>query len=145
MPHASLMKLALLSGLVLSLPAAAAENVDSQPLLCAVTEVSECGPGADCRRVAAVDINAPEFLRVDVARRVVRASNADGTDQRAATIENLRTENGKLVLQGIEAPAEGGRHDVGWTLAIARETGRMVLTAAGEEAGFVLFGSCLQP
>jgi hypothetical protein len=144
MQHEALMKLTLLCGLVLPLAATAAENIEP-PLLCAVTEVSECGPGTDCRRVAAVEVNAPEFFRVDVALRVVRASSASGTDQRTATIENLRTENGKLVLQGIEAPAEGARHDVGWTLAIAQETGRMVLTAAGEEAGFVLFGNCLQP
>ena len=134
--------LAIASGL-LPLPLAAAEPGDPRQLLCAVHTVSECGHGAECQRVSAVDVNAPEFLLVDIAGRVVRATAASGADQRTAAIENVRDVDGRLVLQGIEAAAEGGRQDVGWTLAIAGETGRMVLTASGHEAGFVLFGSCL--
>jgi hypothetical protein len=135
--------LAIASGLQLQLPLVAAEPGGTKPLLCAVAEVSECGHGTECRRVSPVEVNAPEFLRVDVAGRVVRAVSADGADQRSAAIENVRDVDGRLVLQGIEAAAEGARQDVGWTLAIAGGTGRMVLTASGEEAGFVLFGSCL--
>ena len=137
-----LVTLAIASGL-LPLPLAAAEPGDPGPLLCAVGGVSECGHGAECRRVSAVDVNAPEFLRVDVAGRVVRGISASGADQRTAAIDNVRDVDGGLVLQGIEAAAEGARQDIGWTLAIAGETGRMVLTASGHEAGFVLLGSCL--
>jgi hypothetical protein len=134
--------LAIASGL-LPLPLAAAEPGDPGPLLCAVSGVSECDHGAECRRVSAAEVNAPEFLRVDVAGRMVRAIAASGADQRAAAIENVRNVDGRLILQGIEAAAEGARQDVGWTLAIAGGTGRMVLTASGHEAGFVLLGSCL--
>jgi hypothetical protein len=34
---------------------------------------------------------------------------------------------------------------VGWSLAIAEDTGKMVLTASGDDVGFVVFGACTLP
>ena len=37
---------------------------------------------------------------------------------------------------------EGVRDGLGWTLAIAEDTGKAVLTASGDKVGFVIFGAC---
>jgi len=50
--------------------------------------------------------------------------------------------DGKLILQGAEDGVEGVRDGVGWTMAIAQETGKAVLTASGDQVGFVVFGAC---
>ena len=48
----------------------------------------------------------------------------------------------KLILQGAEDGREGVRDGLGWTLSVAGDTGHMVLTASGEDVGFVIFGVC---
>jgi hypothetical protein len=60
-------------------------------------------------------------------------------------IERLEQVDGKLIIQGAEDGIEGVRDGVGWSAAIAQETGKMVLTASGDEVGFVVFGACTIP
>ena len=48
----------------------------------------------------------------------------------------------KLILQGAEDGVEGVRDGIGWTLAIAQDTGKMVLTASGDAVAFTIFGAC---
>jgi len=43
--------------------------------------------------------------------------------------------DGKLVFQGMG-------EELAWSMAISEQTGKMVITASGEEVGFVLFGAC---
>ena len=57
-------------------------------------------------------------------------------------IERMERVDGKLILQGAEDGVEGVRDGLGWTLAISEEIGRMVLTASGDNVGFVIFGAC---
>jgi hypothetical protein len=32
---------------------------------------------------------------------------------------------------------------LGWTIAIAEDTGKVVMTASGDQVAFVVFGACL--
>ncbi len=127
---------------LMSLPALAQTFDGSQPLLCAPMEIYECDSGADCRRVTAESINAPEFLRVNVAEKQLTGTRG-GVENRPAQIEHIERVDNKLVLQGVEDGYEDVRDGLGWTLAIMQDTGRMVLTASGDNAGFVAFGSCM--
>ena len=60
-------------------------------------------------------------------------------------IENLEKIDGMVILQGAEDGIEGVRDGLGWSMAIAEETGKMVLTASGDAAAFVMFGACTLP
>lgn len=113
----------------------------SKPLLCASTSVIECEPVAGCMQVMPESIGAPQFLRVDAKARQVKATRATG-DQRTTTIERMKQVDGKLIMQGAEDGVEGVRDGLGWTLAIAVDSGKMVLTASGDQVGFVIFGAC---
>ena len=112
-----------------------AEGLDgSQPLICASMEAYDCGPGGDCYKGTAEDIDAPQFMWLDFEQRLARAKRANG-EERTAKFESLTLDTGKLILQGVQ----GG---MGWSMTIAQESGAMVLTAAGDQAAFVIFGAC---
>lgn len=140
------MKKKMLNALILAsgslaLPVAASPFDGAQPLICASTEILECIPGADCNRVAADTIDAPRFIRIDFSAKELSAERVGG-NRRVSQIERSETVDGKLMLQGAEDGVEGVRDGLGWTLAIAQETGNMTLTASGDDVGFVIFGAC---
>jgi hypothetical protein len=45
-------------------------------------------------------------------------------------------------VQGVQGGAEGAADTLAWSATINHATGLMVVTAAGENAGFVVFGAC---
>ena len=48
-----------------------------------------------------------------------------------------------MILQGAEDGYEKMRDGLGWTLAIAENSGQVVLTASGDQVAFVVFGAAL--
>ncbi|MCP4148938.1 MAG: hypothetical protein GY757_14420, partial [bacterium] len=47
------------------------------------------------------------------------------------------------IIQGAEDGYESVRDGLGWTIAIAESSGKVVMTASGEQVAFVVFGACL--
>ena len=137
------MKNRLLSGLIMvaSWGAANAAFDGSQPLLCASANVIECLPMEGCHLVAAEAIGAPNFIRIDFTANTLTASGSGGGGN-SSVIERSDIVDSKLILQGAEDGIEGVRDGIGWTLAIAQDTGKMVLTASGDEVAFTIFGAC---
>ena len=124
--------------------ASAGDFDGSKPLICAVMDLVECQPGGKCQQVTAEDVGIPHFLKINFKEKKISATHADGS-QRSTPIENFEKIDGKLIIQGAEDGIEGVRDGVGWSLAIAEETGKTVLTASGDEVGFVIFGACTLP
>jgi len=136
-----------LIGLVIcmfSLPAVAGDFDGSKPMLCAVMDIVECGPDGNCQKVTVEDVSIPQFLKINSKEKKITATQTSGS-KRSTTIKNIEHVDGKLILQGAEDGIEGVRDGVGWSLAIAEDTGKMVLTASGDEVGFVVFGACTLP
>ncbi|MGD9080372.1 MAG: hypothetical protein PVG96_13580 [Desulfobacterales bacterium] len=125
--------------------AAMAGNFDgSKELICAVIDITECGPGGKCQQVSAEDVGIPRFLKIDFKKKEISATHADGS-KRSTMIERSEKVDGKLIIQGAEDGIEGVRDGLGWSLAIAEDTGKTVLTASGDDVGFVIFGACTLP
>jgi hypothetical protein len=125
-----------------SVAAVAGDFDGSRPLLFSAIKVIECTPGGACSEVTAESISLPHFLRIDFEKKTV--TPASGSEERPATgIERMERVDGKLILQGAEDGIEGVRDGLGWTMAIAEDTGKAILTASGEEVAFVIFGACL--
>jgi len=115
--------------------AANAKGFDgSQPLICAPMEAHDCGPGSNCIKGTAASIDAPQFIRLDFEQKLARSTRANG-EERTAKIEKVTREEGTLILQGVQL-------GLGWNMVITQESGAMVLTAAGEQVAFVIFGAC---
>ena len=130
-------------GLILAATAVGAGDFDgSRPLLVAVNRVMECTPADACREVTPASVELPQFLKIDFTTKTIRPAAA-GDETPATTIERQEVVDGKLILQGAEDGYEKMRDGLGWTMAISVETGRVVLTASGDQVAFVVFGAAL--
>jgi hypothetical protein len=121
------------------LPALAGAFDGSVPLLCALNEAMECIPGAECRRILPEEAGAPDFFLVDVTAKSVQGL---GGAARTSAIRAVVEIDEKLILQGAEDGVEGVRDGLGWSAAIAQDSGRFVLSASGDRVAFVVFGAC---
>ena len=131
-----------LVSLAMSWGSAQAASFDgSQPLLCASVVTLECLPGGDCFRVPPEAIAAPQFIHLDFKAKTLKTTKSAG-ENRSTPIEHSEKIDGKLILQGAEDGVEGVRDGIGWTISISQDTGKMVVTAAADDAAFIIFGAC---
>ena len=122
-----------------------ADNFDgSKELICSVMDIVECQPGAKCQEVTAEEVGIPHFFKVNFKSKKISATRADGS-KRSTDIEKFEKVDGKVIIQGAEDGIEGVRDGVGWSAAIAEDSGKLVLTASGDDVGFVVFGACTIP
>jgi len=121
--------------------AASAEDFDgSKSLLFAATKAFECTPAGGCGETTVEELFLPQFLRIDVSKNEIGAIPA--SENPASKIERMEIVDGKLMLQGAEDGSASERDGVGWTMAIAQDSGKTVLTFSGDKAAFVVFGAC---
>jgi hypothetical protein len=135
MKKTKLLILALLLANCLPAQVVAGDFDGSKALICVPLETFECEPGQECDRGTAQSIDIPQFLKVDFKKKVITGTKQDGT-QRTAKIEDKNRMDGALMLQGVQ----NGR---GWSMEITEATGKMTLTASGDQIGFVVFGACI--
>ncbi len=122
-------------GLALTQHPALAQGVNgADPLICAVIETEICEAGAVCEEGDAQALNVPSFVRISLADGKINGTRPNG-ETLDTLIGSTTRDAGQLLLQGVE----NGR---GWSMAITEATGRMVLSAAGEDVAFVVFGAC---
>jgi hypothetical protein len=113
---------------------AKAAGIDgSTPVLCAFTSASECDSTSGCEGTTAESLGLPQFFRIDFRNNVI--AGVQGGDGKKTSIRNFQRSDGKLMLQGIEIR--------GWSIVISEQTGKMSLTASGDDEAFVLFGACI--
>ena len=113
---------------------AAASFDGSVPLICALIEVMDCEPGADCQRGVPESVNLPQFIKLNFTEKTLSTTEA-AQKQQSTAIKNIEQFDSRMILQGVE----GSR---AWSMVIAKETGKMSATVADDQAGFVIFGAC---
>ena len=114
----------------LTVPVLAQEAIDgTKPLICASLQAVSCAPGEECERGLPESIGAPQFLRIDLAKKEIIGP------KRTAQILFLEKSDEQITMQGFEL-------GMGWTLAIDRATGKAIITFANREEGIVIFGAC---
>ncbi len=115
--------------------AAWAEDFDgSKPLICATVDAYSCAPGDDCEFTTADELNVPQFFRMNFDEKTISATRPDG-EERLSEMQSLELHEGELVLQG----KQGG---LGWSAAITQGSGKLALSAVGDQVAFVIFGAC---
>ena len=114
-------------------PADAAGKYDGAvPFLCVPTAVAECVAEGECRPGTAESENLPDFFKIDLKAKTVRAEEKGGVAYRA-----IDRGDGEIILYGsgrtLLGPDDPGedREDVG-----GRHGGRR---------GFAIFGICPPP
>ncbi len=106
------------------------------PLLCALNQALECGPEAGCTQRTMANVNLPDFIHIDLQKNKIQAFGAPESSQ-GTTIKSIENLAGKVILLG----AEKGR---GWTIDLDEKTGKFTAAVAEDQAGFIIFGTCLQ-
>ena len=123
--------------LIMSPIMASADDFDgSRPLICASIQVYECLNNSGCTSVTAEEVNLPQFLKINFKDQIIRA-NLESGKKETSQIKNIEHINGHLILSGSE-------DGLGWSIAISKKTGKFVLTASGDQVGFVVFGASTQ-
>jgi hypothetical protein len=122
------------------LAASAGDFDGSKSLLFAATKAFECAPTEGCGETTVEELFLPQFMKIDAAKNEISAIPA--TETPASKIERMEVVDGKLMLQGAEDGRASEHDGVGWTMAIAQDSGKTVLTFSGEKAAFVVFGAC---
>ena len=121
---------------LIPLSAIAAGINANQQLLCSTIEAVECGAGEDdCFIGPATGVNMPHFVRIDIKNKEMKELRVDGVGRRTV-IENIKDKEGELILQGADG-------DYAWSAGVQKATGKLVLTAAGDQVGFIIFGACI--
>ena len=128
--------LALAGSLAWAGPAAADDLTGAERLLCVTIQVTACNQSQEspCEAVSPEDLNVPRFLEVDLAHRLLSTTPASG-ENRQTRFENLRREDGSIVLQGVER----GR---AFSIMISEASGKLTASVAREDLGVVVFGAC---
>lgn len=125
-----------------ALPAGADDLGGAKTLLCSVRSVSECSQEGPCTGVTPESVSLPLFLKIDLAgKSVMPAKPTEGS--RRSEIKSVDRIGGRLILQGSDGGPEEEKRSMGWTASISEETGKLVLSVAGTDVGFVIFGACL--
>jgi hypothetical protein len=121
--------------LIVSAAADAASKFDgSSNLICAAMDITACVDGVTCAKGQARTFDLPEFLTVNFKKKIIRA-DYDGDKTADSPFKNFESTDSQLIMQGVE-------NEHGWTMAISKETGRMSVSAVGEEVSFTMFGAC---
>ena len=121
--------------------AIAADIDGSETLLCSFAQITECDLGSECSAVTNESIDAPDFVKFDFKRKKFTAISA-GVETAPDDIDNVVDLASYIVVQGVQGGAEGAADTLAWSATINHATGLMVVTASGENAGFVVFGAC---
>jgi hypothetical protein len=126
-------------GCCLSATAAAADFDGSTPLVCASMEAFECDAGGvGCRAVTPESIAAPRFVKLDLKKGELISSRRDQPDK----LPPVTHAGGRLILQAVIGKERPDNEGLAWTLSINETSGDLVLSAAADEAAFVIFGAC---
>ena len=121
--------------------AIAADFDGSETLLCSFAQVVECDLGSECHDMTSESVDAPDFVKLDFRRKKITAISA-GVESAPDDIDNVLDLASYVVVQGVQGGAEGAADTLAWSASINHETGLIVVTAAGENVGFVVFGAC---
>jgi hypothetical protein len=142
MKKMAIFSIAFLLAVCMPLNGQAADFDGSRPILCSPITVIECTPSVD-RTVSADSIGLPQFIMIDAAKKKVWSA-MDKEKKQTSEIKRVERLGGRLILQGADEGIDKKREAVSWTATIAEGTGKFILTAAGEQTAFVVFGACLQ-
>lgn len=118
----------------LTAPAMADDLRGTDRFLCSTLQATACGAEVECISLPPPDLNIPQFVQVDLARKKLATTPASG-ESRTTPLQTVWREEGRIILQGHEA----GR---AFSLVIEETTGRASFASAADSRGVVVFAAC---
>lgn len=114
---------------------AVADDVrDTDQLLCASVEAHVCLEGSECRPFHTDSLDIPRFILVDAEAGTMTTTEASGAN-RETVADNVRREDGHLILQGFER----GR---AYSFYVEELTGLATFSSTETGRSITVFGAC---
>ena len=131
----NMMRAVLILG-ILALPSlVAADNLTGvNRILCTAVQATRCVESGDCEIDLPWNMNIPQFIEVDLAAKKLSTTKASG-ENRSTPIEQLKRQDGMIVIQGFEK----GR---AFSFVITEETGALSVAVAATGKAVAVFGAC---
>ena len=117
-----------------AVPSTADDVSGAGKLLCSSVEATVCDVNGDCEMGPPWTWNIPQFIEVDLSRKMLSTTPASG-ENRSTPILNIVREQGVLFLQGVE----GGR---AFSFVIHESTGAVSAAVARDGITVSVFGAC---
>lgn len=115
--------------------AAADDLTGADQLLCAAVQATVCGAAAaECRSGPPWNWNIPQFIEIDLKRKLLSTTEASG-EQRQTPIKTTDRGEGRIMLQGMEM----GR---AFSFVIDEVTGIAAVAVARDGLTVSVFGTC---
>jgi hypothetical protein len=115
--------------------ASVAMAADGDIRTCALTKGIECAADEGCSEWTIQEMGLPRFVRIDLNAKTITSLDREVT--RNSKIASVERPEGLVVLHGTEQR--------GWSMALGEDSGALTLTASGDNEGFIVFGSCMNP
>jgi len=120
--------------LVISGPAIA-ENIEgADEIICASGDTKLCLETGECYEAAPYQLSVPDFVIVDIKKKTLKTTKAN-PDDRVTDVSLVESEDGTLVLQGIE-------NQRAFSIIIDELTGRMTASITRDGLTVAVFGAC---
>ncbi len=107
---------------------------DGDVRTCALMKGIECTPDEGCVEWTMQEMALPRFVRIDLASKTI--TSLDKEISRTSKIASVERKEGLVILHGTEQR--------GWSLVLT-DSGDLTLAASGDDEGFIVFGSCMNP
>ncbi len=102
--------------------------------ICAAAEAIACAQDEQCIRGTAESVNLPLLLRVNLKEKTIMSLRESGEPRTSIILEVIEGEK-TVVLFGVDG-------DSAWNVVIDRSDGKMTLTNANYDAGYIVHGAC---
>jgi hypothetical protein len=102
--------------------------------VCAAAEAIGCAQDEPCIRGSADRVALPLLWKVTLPEKVF-VSISEGGQERSSTILEVVEGESSLVLFGVDG-------EMSWSAVIDTSDGKMTMTAATSDAGYIVHGAC---
>jgi hypothetical protein len=113
----------------------------SQPIVCKVVDAKQYHAGGNIVDFDPQRVGLPREFRVDYKQQVIFPTK-DNVVRRQSKIKRSEHIENKLILQGADDGVAGVEDAVGWSMALDKVNGKFVVSAAGDDVGYIVSGSC---
>jgi len=133
--------IALVAASLLAVPSVWAKEDVDETVICATQEIHVCVLYQGCTEVKPPEINAPDFIKVDLKKMEITARRYDGT-YGSLEIDKKTLLPKLLLLEGVKPDPEVLTDGLAYSVAIHVDTGRMAGAITTTEAVYSFLGVC---
>ena len=88
-------------------------------------------------------VGLPRRFFIDIEQKRMLPSK-ESMVRRISKINHVEHIENIVILQGVEEGVEAVDDCLAWSIAISKNTGKVVLSASGDGKAYVVFGSCIE-